>query len=195
MKEVIVATKNPGKIQEFKEFFSDFGVRVKSLLDLPQAIEIDETGSTFEANALIKARTIAKIFQVDCIADDSGLEVDYLKGAPGIYSARYAGNHDDEANNEKLLRELKGVPLKQRTARFVCAIAYVTKDLKETVVRGTVEGVIGFERRGNNGFGYDPLFYIPQYNKTFAEMSVDEKQALSHRGNALRQLKNKLSER
>ena len=91
MKEVIVATKNPGKIQEFKEFFSDFGVRVKSLLDLPQAIEIDETGSTFEANALIKARTIAKIFQVDCIADDSGLEVDYLNGAPGIYSARYAG--------------------------------------------------------------------------------------------------------
>lgn len=189
MKEVIVATKNKGKIREFENFFSQFGIQVRSLLDLPESLEIEETGTTFEENALMKARTIAERFNVDCIADDSGLEVDYLNGAPGVYSARYAGNHDDEANNDKLLQELTGVPIEERTARFVCAIAYVTSDLKEFVVRGTVEGYIGFERRGNHGFGYDPLFYVPSLGRTFAELSVDEKREISHRGNALKKLK------
>lgn len=190
MKRVIVATRNDGKIKEFMEFFAPLGIEVFSLKDLNDNTNIVESGRTFEENALIKAREIAKRYQMDCIADDSGLEVDALGGAPGIHSARYAGDHDHEANNARLLKELEGLPFEKRTARFVCALAYVTRDFKEYVVRGTVEGYIWFECRGTNGFGYDPLFYFPSLNKTFAELSMHEKQAISHRGHALEKIKN-----
>jgi XTP/dITP diphosphohydrolase len=186
MKTVLIATKNKGKVNEFATFFKRFGYEVQSLLDL-EDIDIDETGNSFEENALIKARTLAERTQSDVLADDSGLEVYYLNNEPGIYSARYSGlEKNDQANNEKLLKNLEGV--EERGAQFVCALAYVTKDLKEFVVRGTCEGQIGYEPKGENGFGYDPLFILPDLNKTFAELTPLEKEAISHRGIALKQL-------
>lgn len=193
MKTVVVATKNRGKVREFANFFSPYGIEVKSILDLDVDLEIEETGTTFEENALLKAMTIAKQFQCDVIADDSGLEVDALNGAPGVYSARYSGeDHNDARNNEKLIKELSHVPKEKRSARFVCALAYVTKDLDSFTVRGTVEGQIGFALQGEGGFGYDPLFYLSECDKTFAELSLSEKETISHRGRALQLLKNKL---
>lgn len=188
MKKVVIATRNEGKVREFKNFFARYNITIYSLNDLGIDVEIEEDGTTFTENALIKARTIAKAYGLNCIADDSGLEVDALDGAPGIHSARYADDHDDDKNNEKLLQELEGVPFEERTARFVCAIAYVTKDLRESIVTGTVEGYIWFEPRGNNGFGYDPLFYVPCFEKTMAELTVEEKRLISHRGHALKKM-------
>ena len=189
MKSVLIATKNKGKIKEFERFFSKFGYQVQSLLDYDKTMEIEETGTTFEENALIKARTLAKLTKQDVISDDSGLEVSILDGEPGIYSARYSGiDHDDEANNSKLMKKLENTPIEKRGAQFVCALAFVTKDLKETVVRGTCQGVIAFRKQGNNGFGYDPLFYIPRLDKTLAQLTPSEKEAISHRGDALKQL-------
>lgn len=185
MKTVYIATKNPGKVAEFQNFFQDF--IVKSLLDLDFEFEIEETGQSFEENALIKANALAKKIGADVLADDSGLEVDALNGRPGIYSARYSGQ-GDLGNNLKLLAELETVPDHKRTARFVCALAYVTKDLKSIVVRGECEGLIGKTMQGKNGFGYDPLFIVPSLNKTFAELSKEEKAQISHRANALKKL-------
>lgn len=188
MKQVIIATKNEGKVNEFRNFFSPYGISVLSLRDVDASIEIEETGTTFEENALIKARFLAQRLKQDVLADDSGLEVMALNNEPGVYSARYSGEEkNDQANNQKLLANLKGIT--DRQARFVCALAYVTADQEETVVRGTCEGVILESERGTNGFGYDPLFYLPSYNKTFAELTKDEKQKVSHRGSALKQLK------
>lgn len=194
MEVVYIASKNKGKIKEFTHFFEKYHTEVKSLLDINEAIEIEETGTTFEENALIKARFLSNLLNKPVLADDSGLEVDVLNNEPGVYSARYAGIHgDDDANNQKLLAKLSGYSLNERTARFVCALALVKPNGEEIVALGICKGLIINELRGQEGFGYDPLFYIPKLNKTFGELSNAEKEAISHRGNALRVLGDKLN--
>ncbi|PYZ93673.1 non-canonical purine NTP pyrophosphatase [Salipaludibacillus keqinensis] len=185
-KEIFIATRNKGKIAEFKAFFQQKGLTVKSLLDLPEEIDVVEDGNTFEDNAMKKAETIGKRIGKAVLADDSGLEVDALNGKPGIFSARYAGEaKSDEANNKKLLTELSGVPDKDRTARFVCALAIYFPTGKVKTVRGTCDGIISQTLEGDHGFGYDPLFYLPQLDKMMAELTKEEKNKLSHRANAL----------
>lgn len=189
MQTVIIASGNKGKLKEFKELMMDLPVEVKSLADFPEIGEIEETGTTFAENAYIKAKAVYDVTGWVCIADDSGLEVDALDGAPGIYSARYAGEEkDDAANNAKLLKALADVPDPKRGAQFHCAIVTVDQNGKRYDAEGIVRGVILREERGDNGFGYDPLFYIPEFDKTTAELSMDEKNAISHRGKAVRQM-------
>ena len=175
----------------------DSDIPVYSLKDVDLAgIEIVEDGHTFEHNALIKARTIAKATNMVAVADDSGLEVDALGKKPGVYSARYAGeNATDEQNREKLVKAMKNVPMSQRTGRFVSAIAVVFPSGKEFVVRGTCEGTIAFEEKGENGFGYDPLFIVNQYNKTFGELPSSIKNSISHRANSLKLMKDEFNKR
>ena len=185
MKEIIIATKNAGKAKEFEHIFKPYNVRVKSLLDFEEMDDIVEDGKTFEENALIKARAIASPFNQMVLADDSGLEVDALDGRPGVYSARYAGEgRNDEDNILKVLHELEGVPTDERGARFVCALAIVTPQGDEVVVRGTCEGRILTECLGTEGFGYDPIFYLPHLSKTMAQLPKSEKNVLSHRADA-----------
>ncbi|NCE78892.1 XTP/dITP diphosphatase [Turicibacter sp. TS3] len=185
MKEIIIATKNAGKAKEFEHIFKPYNVRVKSLLDFEEMDDIVEDGKTFEENALIKARAIANQFNQMVLADDSGLEVDALDGRPGVYSARYAGEgRNDEDNILKVLHELEGVPTDERGARFVCALAIVTPQGDEVVVRGTCEGRILTECLGTEGFGYDPIFYLPHLSKTMAQLPKSEKNVLSHRADA-----------
>lgn len=187
--KIIVATRNPGKVNEFKEMLGRLGYDVESLLDYETAPETDETGSTFEENAELKSREAAAYFGHAVLSDDSGLEVDALDGAPGVYSARFAGeDKSDEANNALLLEKLAGVPAEKRTARFVCALSLAKPSGETLTVHGTMEGAIGFERQGTNGFGYDPLFIIPSLNQTAAELTKSEKASISHRGQALRKL-------
>lgn len=187
--KIIVATRNAGKVNEFKEMLGRLGYDVESLLDYETAPETDETGSTFEENAELKSREAAAYFGHAVLSDDSGLEVDALDGAPGVYSARFAGeDKSDEANNALLLEKLTGVPAEKRTARFVCALSLAKPSGETLTVRGTMEGTIGFERKGTNGFGYDPLFIIPSLNQTAAELTKSEKASISHRGQALRKL-------
>lgn len=189
MKEVIIATQNIGKAKEFEHIFDQYQIQVKSLRDLNDPIDIIEDGETFEENALIKAKAIASKYHALVIADDSGLAVDVLNGRPGVYSARYAGEgRDDQANIDKVLSELEGVESKNRTARFVCALALVTPDGKEYVVRGECEGQILTECHGHEGFGYDPIFYLPSLEKTMAEIPKSEKNVLSHRAEAFKKL-------
>jgi len=196
MKKIIFATKNIGKVHEFAQMMKKYEIEVLSLLDINYEDEIAENGLTFEENALIKARIIALQYKTTVVADDSGLSIDALNGAPGVYSARYANlaskaleaRCSDEANMDKVLAALKDIPEDERTARFVCALAIVDENGKEAVVRGTCEGKIWHEKRGLEGFGYDPIFYLPQLDKTMAELSKDEKNALSHRGNAFKKL-------
>ncbi len=190
---LIVATKNSGKLREIREICRQLGVEVRSLADYPAIPDIAETGDTFLANALIKARTVQKITGQLVMADDSGLEVDALNGAPGIYSSRFAGRSgDDAANNAKLLNELKGVPWEKRTARFRCIIALVDADGKEITCEGTCEGLIALVPKGCEGFGYDPLFYVPRYDKTFAELDQAIKNQISHRAKALAKARRQL---
>ncbi|MGX8235961.1 XTP/dITP diphosphatase [Exiguobacterium undae] len=187
--KIIVATRNAGKVNEFKEMLGRLGYDVESLLDYETAPETDETGSTFEENAELKSREAAAYFGHAVLSDDSGLEVDALDGAPGVYSARFAGeDKSDEANNTLLLEKLADVPTEKRTARFVCALSLAKPSGETLTVRGTMEGTIGFERKGTNGFGYDPLFIIPSLNQTVAELTKSEKASISHRGQALRKL-------
>lgn len=187
--KIIVATRNAGKVNEFKEMLGRLGYDVESLLDYETAPETDETGSTFEENAELKSREAAAYFGHAVLSDDSGLEVDALDGAPGVYSARFAGeDKSDEANNTLLLEKLADVPTEKRTARFVCALSLAKPSGETLTVRGTMEGMIGFERKGTNGFGYDPLFIIPSLNQTAAELTKSEKASISHRGQALRKL-------
>lgn len=187
LREIFIASNNKGKIAEFEQFFSAKGISVKSLQDLPEPIDVVEDGDSFEANAVKKAEEIGKAFEIAVLADDSGLEVDALDGAPGIYSARYAGEEkNDAANNEKLLRELSGH--ENRTARFVCALAIFDPEAGTKVVRGTVEGEIGESAQGTQGFGYDPLFYVSSEKRFMAELSREEKNKVSHRANALQKL-------
>lgn len=195
--EVVIATNNAHKLEEIGAILEDFDYTIYSLKDVDLGgIEIVEDGKTFEHNALIKARTIAKLTNKISISDDSGLEVDAIGKKPGVYSARYAGeNATDEENREKLIKALNNVPMSKRTARFVSAIAVVFPDGKEFVVRGTCEGSIGFEEKGKNGFGYDPLFIVDGYNKTFGEIPSTIKNSISHRANALKLMKNEFNKR
>jgi XTP/dITP diphosphohydrolase len=192
MKKVIFATKNKGKIKEIQAVLGD-SYEVVTMEEAGITVDVDETGTTFEENAVIKAEAIAKICGEVVLADDSGLEIDYLNGEPGIYSARYMG-HDTsyDIKNKSLIDRLEGVPEDKRTARFVCAVAAAIPGKETVVVRGTMEGIIGYEIKGENGFGYDPIFFLPQYGKTSAEISPEEKNEISHRGKALRMIKEKL---
>ena len=189
-----VATKNSGKAKEFARIFAEFGIDMITESDFDKSMpEPEETGATFAENALIKARCGAKFSGVATVADDSGLCVDALGGRPGIYSARYAGEHGNSAaNNKKLLKELEGIPLKERAAHFACAIACVFEDGQEFTVCGECAGFIDFCETGDNGFGYDPLF-ISEAGK-FSEISAEQKDLISHRGKALKLFKEKLKE-
>lgn len=190
MKKIIIATKNKGKVKEFETLLGPMGFQVQSLLDYPNSIDVEETGTTFEENAILKAEAIANEYQRVTIADDSGLEIDYLGGKPGIYSARYAGpEKNDDANIDKVLEELFSVEeVEDRSGRFACALALSTPGQKTKTVVGYCEGFIAKERRGENGFGYDPIFIVKDFHKTMAELSNEEKNQISHRANALKKL-------
>lgn len=193
MREIVVATKNKGKAKEFDKMFSQHGYTVKTLLDYPEIEDVEETGETFEENAIIKAESISTLLDRPVISDDSGLIVDALNGRPGIYSARYAGvEKNDEANINKVLEELKDVPRHQRTARFYCALAVAVPGKSTYTVHGTCEGEILTERKGTNGFGYDPIFYVNEKECTMAELGSEEKNKISHRAMALKVLEDKL---
>lgn len=187
--QLLIATRNKGKAKEFEALFAKKGWSIKTLLDFPEIPDVDETGTTFEENALLKAETIAQTLNMVVLADDSGLKVDALGGQPGVYSARFAGEaKSDAANNAKLLHELTDVPDAERTAQFHCTLALAMPDKESLVVSGEVDGVILTIPRGDNGFGYDPLFYVPRLEKTMAELSGEEKNQNSHRSQALMQL-------
>ncbi|QIZ10097.1 XTP/dITP diphosphatase [Priestia megaterium] len=189
MKEVIIATKNPGKAREFEHIFASRGIEVRTLLDFPEIPDVDETGSTFEENAILKAEAVSQALGKMVIGDDSGLMVDALEGRPGIYSARYAGEQKNDQNNtDKVLSELKGLPDEKRSARFYCALAVAVPGQETITVSGICEGRILEEQRGTNGFGYDPVFYVPEKGLAMAELSSDEKNKISHRANALKKL-------
>jgi XTP/dITP diphosphohydrolase len=188
---IIVATKNRGKIEEIKALFEGLSFDVFSMEDEGLTGEIEETGKTFEENALIKARKVFDMTGQIAVADDSGLEVDCLGGRPGIYSARFAGeNATDGERNRKLLNMMKEVPFDSRTARFVCVIAVVYGKDDYFTVKEVCEGYIAFEEKGSNGFGYDTVFYVPEYNKTMAQLTAEEKNSISHRGKAFGKMKN-----
>ena len=190
---MIFATGNENKMKEIREILGALPLEILSMKEAGVSADIVEDGKTFEENALIKARAICKLAGEMVLADDSGLEIDYLNKEPGIYSARYMGEDTSyHIKNKSLIDRLEGVPDEKRTARFVCAIAAVFPDGKELVVRGTVEGIIGYEEKGENGFGYDPIFYLPKRGCTTAELPPEEKNSISHRGNALRLMKDLL---
>ena len=191
MKEkVIFATGNEGKMKEIRMILADVDVEVLSLKEAGIALEAEENGSTFAENALIKARDCAEKTGCLVLADDSGLEIDHLNKEPGIYSARYMGEDTSyRIKNQNLIDRLAGVPDEKRTARFVCAIAAVLPDKTEKVAEGVIEGRIGYEEKGENGFGYDPIFYVPEFGCTSAEMNPEQKNASSHRGKALEKMK------
>ena len=187
MEQIVLATGNKGKIREFSEAFSHLSIDCIPVKEVVTIEEPEETGTTFMENALLKAHYYAKATNRPCLADDSGITVDALNGAPGVYSARYAGHHgDDQANNEKLIRELQGKS--DRTGHYVCALALVYPDGREVTAEGYCDGLVQDEPKGDNGFGYDPLFFVPKKDKTFAQMTTDEKNEISHRGNVVREL-------
>ncbi len=190
MTRIIFATGNAGKMKEIREILSDLPYEVVSMKEAGVTADIVEDGATFEENAMIKAKTIAELTGEIAMADDSGLEVDYLDKAPGIYSARFLGEDTSyEIKNKYLIDQLEGVEGSDRSARFVCAIACVWPDGKSKVCRATIEGELAKAPAGENGFGYDPIFYVPQYGKTTAELSMEEKNEISHRAKALREMK------
>lgn len=183
--DIILASNNANKLREMKEKLSKYGMQVISQKEAGYDIEVEETGTTFAENAILKATEINKISGKPVIADDSGLEIDYLDGAPGVYSHRFAGeNATDEDRINKVLNLMKDVPEEKRTARFKCAICYIDETGEKYIFEGVSEGKIGFEPKGNNGFGYDPIF-ISEKNKTFAELTGEEKNSISHRGRAI----------
>lgn len=185
--QLVLATNNKNKIIEIKRLLQDLPITILTHDDFKDFPDPDETGSTLEENAILKAREIAAFCKMPALADDTGLEVDALGGAPGIYSARYAGeNVTYEDNNRKMLKELEGVPREKRTARFRCVIAIAWDFEKVETVVGQAEGIICEELAGHDGFGYDPIFYYPPADKRFSEMTIDEKNAISHRGLALK---------
>lgn len=198
MKKVIFATGNQDKMGEIRSILSDWDMEIESMREAGIDLEIVEDGKTFEENACIKAGAVAAQVHEDgvvVLADDSGLEIDYLNKEPGIYSARYLGEDTPyKVKNQKILERLEGVPKEKRTARFVCAIAAADKDGQICVTRGTIEGYIGWEPSGANGFGYDPIFYLDEYNCSTAELTEEMKNQLSHRGKALRAMRQKLEE-
>lgn len=190
MKRIIFATGNAGKMREIREIMSDMDVEILSMKEAGISADIEENGATFEENALIKAKAIAAYTDDIVLADDSGLEVDYLNKEPGVYSARYLGEDTSyDIKNQSILDRLAGVEKEKRTARFVCAIAAVLPDKKTLVTKETIEGYIGDRPAGVNGFGYDPIFYVDEYNCSTAELSEEQKNAISHRGKALRSMR------
>ena len=193
MKELIVATKNKGKLREIKELLKDFDLKITSLADYPDAPEIVEDGRTFAQNAIKKAATIALYTKKLTLGEDSGLEVKALKNAPGIFSARYSDpGATDEKNNTKLMRSLKGVPLTQRQARYRCCAALVDGTRIIDVVDARCGGLIALRASGSNGFGYDPLFFLPRYKKTFGDLDPAVKAKISHRARAMKKIRNSL---
>jgi XTP/dITP diphosphohydrolase len=194
MPRLVLASKNKGKLREIQELLASTGWNVVLMDDYPHVIPAEEDGETFRDNAVKKAVTVAQATGEWTLADDSGLQVDALGGAPGVHSARYAGEHgDDNANNQRLLRELNQIPEEERTARFYCAMALVAPDESKWTIDGVCEGHIGFEPRGDGGFGYDPLFVLSS-GKTMAEISELEKNQISHRAKAMEKMKKILYE-
>lgn len=192
-KRIIFATGNAGKVREIQMIMQDLGMEVLSMKEAGIQVDVEENGSTYEENALIKARAAAAFTEDIVMADDSGLEVDCLNGEPGIHSARYLGEDTPySVKNAALLRRMEGVPEEGRTARFVCAIAAVLPGGKEITTRASLEGRIGYEERGANGFGYDPVFCVPEFGRTTAELTEEEKNRVSHRGKALQLMKEEL---
>ncbi len=193
--KLVLATRNPGKVREMKELLGDLAVEITSLDGYPAVPVPEEDGTTFEDNALKKARLVIRYVNLPVLADDSGLEVEKLGNRPGIHSARYAGQHaTDMENNIKLLSELMGTDMQDRKARYRCVLAFVLPSGEEYTFEGTCEGLIGQEMKGSGGFGYDSLFYIPSLKKTMAELPPEKKNAISHRGAALAKFRKKLRE-
>lgn len=194
MERVIFATGNAGKMREILSIMADTYPEILSMKEAGIQTDIAEDGKTYEENALIKARAVAAAAEGGLVlADDSGLEIDFLGKEPGVYSARYLGEDTPySVKNAELIRRLEGVPEEERTARFVCAIAAVLPDGRELTVRAAIEGRIGYEEKGGNGFGYDPIFYVPEMGKTTAELTEEEKNLVSHRGKALRLMREEL---
>lgn len=193
---IIFATGNQDKMKEIRMILSDLNMEIVSMKDAGIVLDIEENGTTFEENAIIKAKAVADYTQDIVLADDSGLEIDFLNKEPGVYSARYMGEDTSYIiKNQNLLDRLSGVPKEQRTARFVCAIAAVLPNKEVLVTRETIEGYIGYEPAGENGFGYDPIFYVDEYNCSTAQLPVDKKNELSHRGKALRAMRKALVEK
>lgn len=196
MKKIVFATGNKDKMREIREIMADVDVEVVSMKEAGISVDADEDGATFEENALIKARAIAEHTDAIVFADDSGLEIDYLDKAPGVYSARFMGEDTSyEIKNQALLDKLDGVPVEQRTARFVCAIAAVLPNKSDLVIRENMEGYIGFHAEGENGFGYDPIFFLHEFGCSSAALSREQKNQISHRGKALRAMKDILIDR
>ena len=195
MSRIIFATGNTDKMAEIREILKDLGMEILSMKEAGVNPEIVENGKTFEENSLIKARAVHALLPDDVVmADDSGLEIDYLNKEPGIYSARYMGEDTSyRIKNQSLVDRLEGVPVEKRTARFVCVIAAAFPDGTVCTTKGTIEGKIGYEERGENGFGYDPIFYLPDMSRTTAELSPEEKNAVSHRGKALAAMKEQIA--
>lgn len=193
MTKIILASNNQNKVAEVKEILKDKNVEIVSLKEAGIDVDVEENGTTFEENALIKARAVCKMTGSVTMADDSGLEVDYLDKQPGVYSARFMG-HDTsyDIKNKAIIDKLEGVEGDARSARFVAAIAVVFPDGKEIVTRGTMEGLIAIEPAGDNGFGYDPIVYLPEYGMTSAQLSPEEKNKISHRGKALKKMAEEL---
>lgn len=193
MKRIIFATGNKDKLREIREILVDLDIEVISMKEAGITADIVEDGTTFEENAIIKAKAIHELTGEAVLADDSGLEVDYLNKEPGVYSARYMGEDTSyHIKNMSLVDRLEGVPDEKRTARFVCVIALVTEDGQVVTTRGNYEGIIGYEEKGENGFGYDPIFYVPEYGCYSAELSREKKNEISHRGKALRLMKEEI---
>lgn len=196
MKKIIFATGNAGKMKEIRNILSDLPVQVLSMREVGIQTDIVEDGKTFAENAVIKARAIMQLTGEVVLADDSGLEIDYLNKEPGIYSARYMGEDTSyRIKNANLIQRLEGVPDEKRTARFVCAIAAAFPDGTVKTTEGTIEGRIGYEEKGENGFGYDPIFYVPEFGCTTAELSEERKNKISHRGRALAEMKEILKDK
>lgn len=196
MKEIILASSNQGKVREVQAMLQDMGIRVVPLCETGFTDEIEENASTFAGNAALKAETVRDALHKPVLADDSGLEIDCLDKQPGIYSARYLG-HDTpySLKNKMILEKLEGVPEEKRSARFVCAMALALPDEETIMAQATMEGMIGYEIRGENGFGYDPIFYLPEFGMTSAEITPAQKNEISHRAKALRKMKQALQER
>lgn len=191
--KIVFATGNKGKVKEIQEILKDLNYEVLTMKEAGIEIEIEENGKTYEENALIKARSVAQHTDAIVMADDSGLEVDAMDRAPGVFSARFMGEDTSyRIKNAEIIRRLEGKEGAERSARFVCAIAAVFPDKSEVTTRATIEGQIGFKEQGENGFGYDPIFYVPEFGKTTAQLSPEEKNQVSHRGKALRLMKEEL---
>lgn len=188
--KIIFATGNENKLREIRQITENMGIEIVSMKDAGYYTEVEETGTTFEENAYLKASAIAKKCNLPTLADDSGLEIDYLNKEPGIYSSRFMGEDTPHSvKNAELLRRMEGVPDEKRTARFVCAICLVRPDGSSETVRATMEGRVAYKSAGKNGFGYDPIFFLPERGCTSAELSPEEKNAISHRGKALRMMR------